>query len=847
MLHQPSSAHASRSSASAPPRQAAPASSAPSQPAAAALPRSLTFAQQSNFMLGPNGSTAAASTPTAAARPALGSKHFAKKLVIRDLNIKPTLPPDFEATTWAKLAAAITAIFARQPVADSLEELYKACEALCKHHFAANVYARVGAAITDQVRACFTYLAAVPDDDFLAPLVRAWTDFTDALLLVRAVFMYLDRTYALPRHERALYDLGLHLFAEHVILAHQHQLRDRALAAVDRALASARDLEAVPSSEIKSQLAGTAALFRALHLDAPVLSPHVVREARQTLARAASTELAVQMSDPAAYLDWIDAVLDREKVLAESMALAGAPDVDAAVRNVVIAQHADVLLAGVPAWLLDGDAAALARVMDRLASVNLLTPLVDQVGAWIAEQGCAIVEREAAKARGAAVPAIAGGQAAWHNPTGTVPMIEALLVFKQHVDDLVVAAFRSHADVQNAVKTALHKAMNAVKNKPAECMAKYVDEQLRSRRTVDEARLEQTLDQVLHLFRHVDAKDTFEAFYKQLLAKRLLLGRVTSMDAEKSMVARLRTERGVQSTEALDKMFADVELSDQLAKAFKDSRFAAQMPGGYDLSVIVCQSSAWPTLTTTVSALHGKSSGNGHDDDKSAPKPIGRLPEFMARGVDLFSQFYATQYSGRQLAWQHDMDQVTLKTSFGKELDVALVQALVLLEFADVDAPPLSFTELHARTGIEPAELKRTLQSLACGKVRVLKKSPPPARESGGEIADTDTFTPVAKLDQVKKYRFRIPQIIPREVQQQDDEHTHEQVAEDRSLALQAAIVRVMKARKVLPYQALLNEVISQCKFPVEASKFKLQIEDLTEREFLERDKDQHNVYRYVA
>ena len=40
------------------------------------------------------------------------------------------------------------------------------------------------------------------------------------------------------------------------------------------------------------------------------------------------------------------------------------------------------------------------------------------------------------------------------------------------------------------------------------------------------------------------------------------------------------------------------------------------------------------------------------------------------------------------------------------------------------DAPTQSFQEIREATGVEDAELRRTLQSLACGKIRVLVKEP---------------------------------------------------------------------------------------------------------------------------
>ena len=50
------------------------------------------------------------------------------------------------------------------------------------------------------------------------------------------------------------------------------------------------------------------------------------------------------------------------------------------------------------------------------------------------------------------------------------------------------------------------------------------------------------------------------------------------------------------------------------------------------------------------------------------------------------------------------------------------LQTIVLALFND--APTLSFQEIREATGIEDAELRRTLQSLACGKIRVLVKEP---------------------------------------------------------------------------------------------------------------------------
>lgn len=64
-------------------------------------------------------------------------------------------------------------------------------------------------------------------------------------------------------------------------------------------------------------------------------------------------------------------------------------------------------------------------------------------------------------------------------------------------------------------------------------------------------------------------KDVFEAFYKKDLAKRLLVGKSASVDAEKSMLSKLKQECGGAFTSKLEGMFKDMELSRDIMLQFK--------------------------------------------------------------------------------------------------------------------------------------------------------------------------------------------------------------------------------------------------------------------------------------
>lgn len=86
---------------------------------------------------------------------------------------------------------------------------------------------------------------------------------------------------------------------------------------------------------------------------------------------------------------------------------------------------------------------------------------------------------------------------------------------------------------------------------------------------------------------------------------------------------------------------------------------------------------------------------------------------------------------------------------------MSLFQALVLILFNDSDN--LSLEDIKAATNIEDGELRRTLQSLACGKARVLQKNP-----RGRDVADNDRFVFNAEFTN-KLFRIKINQIQMKE------------------------------------------------------------------------------------
>jgi len=156
-------------------------------------------------------------------------------------------------------------------------------------------------------------------------------------------------------------------------------------------------------------------------------------------------------------------------------------------------------------------------------------------------------------------------------------MVTRLLEFKRKLDLVWRVAFHRHEGLGHSLREAFETFINKTKKsnmtwgtdnpKPGEMIAKYVDMLLRGgakaipaslslagseaitredddvENVVDDedAEISKQLDQVLDLFRFVHGKAVFEAFYKKDLARRLLMARSASAEAEKSMLARLKT------------------------------------------------------------------------------------------------------------------------------------------------------------------------------------------------------------------------------------------------------------------------------------------------------------------
>lgn len=266
-----------------------------------------------------------------------------------------------------------------------------------------------------------------------------------------------------------------------------------------------------------------------------------------------------------------------------------------------------------------------------------------------------------------------------------------------------------------------------------------------------------------------------------------------------------RKECGAGFTHNLEQMFKDMELAREEVKSYNSMLEERDSRPKIDLTVSVLSSSAWP----------------------SYPDITLNVPRDVQQAATLFEQHYKHKHGGRRLEWKHSQAHCQLKAVLPKgikEFVVSSLQAVVLLLFSNPsNNDELSYLQIQAETGLgkspsvsseaacsqgpspDDIQLKRTLQSLACGQYRVLKKTP-----KGKDVNTDDSFSVNPSFSH-PKYRIKINNIQAQETKEENKE-THERVAADRHFETQAAIVRIMKGRKTITHANLVVEVINATK-----------------------------------
>ncbi|KAG2697365.1 hypothetical protein I3760_07G102200 [Carya illinoinensis] len=653
------------------------------------------------------------------------------------------------------------------------------------------------------------------DEFMLSELVQRWLNHKVMVRWQSRFFHYLDRYFVARRSLPALYEVGLTCFRDLVYQEVKANARDAVISLIDKE----REGEQIDRALLKNVIDIFVAIgMGQMELYEQDFEVHMLQDSGAYYSRKASSWISDDSCPD--YMLKAEECLKRERDrVSHYLHISSEQKLVEKVQHELLVVYEMQLLekeySGCRALLRDDKVEDLSRMYRLYHKIPKgLDPVSTIFKQHVTAEGMALVQQ---------AEDVASSQTA----NGGVGMQELVLVRKiielhdkyvAYVNDCFLNHSLFHKALKEAFEVFCNKAVSG--SSSAELLATFCDNILKkggSEKLSDEA-IEETLEKVVKLLAYISDKDLFAEFYRKKLARRLLFDRSANEDHEKSILTKLKQQCGAQFTSKMEGMVTDLTLARENQNSFEEYLHNnTNVNPGLDLTVTVLTTGFWPSYKSC---------------DLS-------LPQEMVRCVEAFKEFYETKTKHRKLTWIYSLGSCNVIGKFDSktiELIVSTYQAAALLLFNNADR--LSYSEMMTQLNLTHDDLVRLLHSLSCAKYKILNKEP-----NTKTILQTDNFEFNSKFtDRMRRIKVPLPPVDERK-------RVIEDVDKDRRYAIDAALVRIMKSRKVLGHQQLVMECVEQLgrMFKPDIKAIKKRMEDLITRDYLERDKDNQNIFKYLA
>lgn len=310
--------------------------------------------------------------------------------------------------------------------------------------------------------------------------------------------------------------------------------------------------------------------------------------------------------------------------------------------------------------------------------------------------------------------------------------------------------FPQLAEFKDAIRDAFVKILNQPQHTTttAILLAAHADTIFRSSKQYTERELDQQMNDIMDILRHLESQDMFEAMLRKDLAKRLLSPKHTNFDGPQLLIQKLKQDCGVQFTQKLEFMFKDLALNEDLSGAFEEfgvnrnsmkllaldtmdgnnCSYGGTSGGKVRARVEALLSKGEAPLTKkdfkragqyfTARVLH-----TGNWPSFQPPSPTVNIPPVVAGWCSTYLQFYNAVHHSRRVTWQPQLGNAVLTAYYPdgirREIHCTEYHALVLLQFNRFD--DWTVGELSESTGIPLEKIQAVVMSLS-NRVKILNR-----------------------------------------------------------------------------------------------------------------------------
>ncbi|CAB3364444.1 Hypothetical predicted protein [Cloeon dipterum] len=681
----------------------------------------------------------------------------------------------------------------------------------------------------------------------LTELTRMWISYKAAIKLITKVFSYFDKKFVPEAKLQNSEALGVSLFKDKVVLdAEMVRKLKSALALAVKHLRRGLDFDHSILKQCCELLIEVDMNQRSVYQS--IFESDFLAKTREFYKMEA--KLILQRNTCLGYVGKIENIIDKELTSCRSaMDPSTLPLLTDTLHEVLITDQLQNLInmegSGVPEMLKNGEIKNLARIYRTLKKVTSgPQSLAACISTHLRERGSRIVnETETGATAG---PTTHGNFA--------ITYVQNLIELRETTEKYLKLSFDNNLFLKRSTNLDFEMFINSNPRSP-EYLSLYIDDKLKRSNSIPHDQMEREMAKALVVFRFLREKDMFERYYKQHLAKRLLLKKAADDEWELNMVNKLKVECGFQFVQNLEGMFKDMAYSSALMDVFKSTSVKKANPISTGL--------ARPQRSVLQSDTEKNKSDFDMDVKVLSPKnwplnfppPACTLPPFALQAFAKYEQFYLQRHQHRLLKIntllggadiiahfnQHLSPEVDLRGPRKYYLSVSTQQMVILDLFNHLDS--LSFTALMEKSGLSEEDLIKNLTPMVAGKAnqQILLKAP-----ADKNIQATDLFS-VNESYHSKCLRVRLHPVASRVESVSERHKTRTAVEVDRKSELEAAVVRIMKEAKRLHQNALINKVIEQVKhrFAPTPGDIKKSIDALCLREFVGRTEEDRKMIEY--
>lgn len=489
------------------------------------------------------------------------------KIKIRSAeSINGNVAPGF-AAAWKTLEAALDEIFKGNVNNLSFERLYHTVYVIVLRKQGTELYDSLRDSVCVRLRNSKETIINSDRTSLLNDFLCLWEKQCQSLRLISDVTMYLDRVYCKENRKPFVFDMGLQLFRDNIMMELKDDIHSLMIQQINSARLGQKDSSLAQLKEVvelMEMLSSSEETYFQHNFE-----PFLLEETQAFYKDFMKSKRGI--AD--AYIRSVKSQLELESELCNNFLNSDTClKVTKLVEGILISENITFLAGEVLSELLrEGDYATLELLFQLCHEPKDKSHLLKQVSSHFVKEGMGIEEDRTIKKK---------GQVAFK-------WITDVLQLKKKYEDMISLVGEEDTTKQSVIGQSLATFLNQNGRKTAEYLAIYMDTLLRLPASAENISKE-SLEECTAIFKALREKDIFERVYKQQLSKRLLQQR-SSLKVEKQVISKMKEEVGSTFTSKLEGMFRDMMISQSYNAKFQQS-YGAPFP--YEANVLT--STCWP-------------------------------------------------------------------------------------------------------------------------------------------------------------------------------------------------------------------------------------------------------------